>query len=648
MAEQLKRGVKNTFGIFSPVLGLKQDFPVILLGKTYTSDNHKSHIKYGEIHRSKLAVDTLLNSESVKVRTPDTFPILHYHRFVRELDAKEYLMVFTKAHIYYWNETTKAYVLKFTCSSNCTEWSTVTFNDKIIATNNIDKVLNWYPAISGGLFLPLDTSSGIDFGRAYSNETKVDETSALGQTVLKVTDTTGYVATDKIVIARGEVREEDAVVASVQAGISLTLVSNLTYEHTAGALTTVDAESASGQKVLNVTATTGFSAGEIVTINKDGDRQEVRQIASIQAGVSLTMTSDLYYLHPIGDEVLGHGGQDDKVEEYTSDYLTKAKYVEVFENYLFLGYTYENGVSCPQNVRWSDLLDETDWNTGDAGGAEIGSRDFITGLIKYKGFLIIFKEESTHQMWLTEASTDIFNNKPLFTELGCKASHSIVMDDKENLYFFASDNTFRHLLYGEISQPIDPIVKAIEPSLVNGIKATFIEEYGEIWWAIPHGTCSANNKIIKYKKVWNQEDTAVNAFGKYIKESTELFLSDLGADTSGYTKKLHSVETGSNSSYFVLSTDLSDKKGLSYYKRLLDLYLYVKKESSGTLTVQIKRDNETTWQSVGTITLTGDEDILIKHLAPRFRAKTFLIKVSGTDHYRFLGMLFKSVIAGER
>ncbi|GAG90254.1 unnamed protein product, partial [marine sediment metagenome] len=188
------------------------------------------------------------------------------------------------------------------------------------------------------------------------------------------------------------------------------------------------------------------------------------------------------------------------------------------------------------------------------------------------------------------------------------------MDDKENLYFFASDGTFRHLLLGEISQAIDPICKAIEPSLVGGIKSTFIDEYGAIWWAIPHGTCSANNKIIKYKNgVWDQEDTAVNAFGKYITESTELFLADLGADISGYTKKLHDSETGSNTSYFVLSTDLSDKKGLSYYKRLLDLYIYVKEESSGTLTIEIKRDNEATWQPVGTISLVGDEDILIQH-----------------------------------
>ena len=576
MAEQIKPGVKQTFGIFAPILGLKQDFPVILLGKTFTSDNQRSHIQYGEIHRAKLAIDTLLNSEEVKVQTLDGFPILHYHRFVRESDAKEYLLAFTKAHIYYWNETTKTFGLAiFTCGSNCTEWHTRTFNNKVIATNNVDLVQVWNPS---GIIETISLGSG----------------------------GTGYTALDVITI--------------VQEGGSLGTVTVNTVDGAGVILTCTLLAKGSGYSVANGLAVTG-GTGSDATIN----------ILLVDVFAPLDTASGINY-----------GTVEDP------EYLTKAKYVEVYENYLFLGYTYEAGTSLPQNVRWSDLLDEADWKTGDAGGATIGSRDFITGLIKYKGFLIIFKQESVHQMWLTEASADIFNNKPLFTNLGCKASHSIVMDDKENLYFFASDNTFRHLLYGEISQTIDPIVKGIKSSLVDGIKSTFIEEYGQIWWAIPYGECSANNKIIKYKQVWNQEDTAINAFGDYIKESDALFLADLGADTSGYTKKLHDSEAGSNASYFVLSTDLTDKKGLSYYKRLEDLYIYVKKESSGTLTIEIKRDNETTWQSIGTIDLTGSEDILIQHLAPDIRGKTFLIKVSSNDHYRFLGMLFKFLIVGER
>lgn len=61
--------------------------------------------------------------------------------------------------------------------------------------------------------------------------------------------------------------------------------------------TTVDANSASGQKVLNVTATTGFAENEAIIINRGGARQETGTIDSIQSGTSLTLDDDLTHTH---------------------------------------------------------------------------------------------------------------------------------------------------------------------------------------------------------------------------------------------------------------------------------------------------------------------------------------------------------------
>jgi len=60
-----------------------------------------------------------------------------------------------------------------------------------------------------------------------------------------------------------------------------------------------------------------------------------------------------------GDEVVGSNGQGDSVEEYESYYLTKAKHLTVYENYLIIGDTYENGEYHYQRVRWNDIGDET-------------------------------------------------------------------------------------------------------------------------------------------------------------------------------------------------------------------------------------------------------------------------------------------------
>lgn len=348
---------KQKFGIFSPILGVKKDFPTILLDKTIQVDNSNSVIKYGEVHRRKMRDPDILNVSDVKSQTPDANPILRYHRFVKRSTAAEYILAFTKAHIYHWNTATKAWDTKYTCSGDCTEWDTVTYNDKVIATNNVDKVLVWDTT---GNFAPLGTANGIEYA--------------------------------------------------------------------------------------------------------------------------------------------------------TGLYLTKAKYVTTFENYLELGYTYENGVSHPQRIRWSDIGDETLWKTGDAGSKETEGEDFVTGFKIYVGQLIIFKEKSRSRQWLVSTS-EVWNWVVLPGDIGNLSNHSIVEDADGRVYWLASDMTFREMEAGEISHDIDPIVKLIEPSSAYLVQGVYIDETGEIWWSIPYDN-ALNNKVITYKGgTWGELDLAISAFG---------------------------------------------------------------------------------------------------------------------------------------
>ena len=454
-------------------------------------------------------------------QTPDGNPIIHYHRIVKRATGIEYLLAFTKAHIYHWNPDTKAFDLKFTCSADCENWETVNYNDKVIATNFLDMVLVWTTA---GNFVALDdVDNGIEYSRSYSNETNVDETSAKDQKVLKVASTTGYSADDKIIIDRNtKYREEVGVVDSVQAGVSLTLKENLIYDHTADALTEVDADSAVDQKVLNVASTDGFEEMEIVIINKGGDREEKRRIDSIQAGVSLTMTVNLSFTHTQaqGDEVLGSGSQNDKVEEYVSYYLTKAKHLTTYENYLILGYTYENGNYYPQRMRWNAIGEEENWVTGTSGSAEIGKSDVITGFGEYQGLLIVFKKYSYAKYWLVAnvvaGVPQVFNGSFISTKIGCLCNGSIVNDNKGRLYWYASDKTFKEFSVGTISGPIQTdIVDKIYQTSVEKIRSDFIDETGEVVWSIPFEN-ALNNKLITFKEgIWLQANLAIPAFGSY-------------------------------------------------------------------------------------------------------------------------------------
>jgi hypothetical protein len=81
----------------------------------------------------------------------------------------------------------------------------------------------------------------------------------------------------------------------------------------AGGSTTVDADSAAGQKVLNVAATTDFTVGDYIYISKAGleYKAEIGKVASIQAGVSLTLEENLEWAHT--------GADAETVKEVTLD-----------------------------------------------------------------------------------------------------------------------------------------------------------------------------------------------------------------------------------------------------------------------------------------------------------------------------------------
>lgn len=511
MVEQ-ERMDKDRYGIFSPVSGIQKDAPIIL---TLTPDNINVLLKDGKILRRKMREATFLDDDDNKVQTPDGNAIIHYHTFTKRSTGTEYQLVFTKAHIYHWNVTNKAFDLKFTCSADCENWESVSYNDKVIATNNVDKVLVWDTT---GLFVALDsTANGIEYSRGYSNETEVDETSASGQTVLSVLATTGYGSGDLVIVNRGGDREEECVVDSVQSGVSLTMVGNLDYEHTANAKTTVDEDSSSLQKILKVTSTSGFAVDEFVTIDADGDRAETRKIYTIQENISLTFTVDLSYTHTQaqGDEVVGTLGQQDDVEEYEIYYLTKAKHLTVFENYLLIGNTYENAAYHYQRVRWSDIGDETNWLSGSSGSMEVGQQEKITGFGHYQGFLIIFKERSHFKVWLVGLPY-VFNKLRLSKIIGCQCSHSIINDAKGRLYFYSSEATFKEVTLGTISDDIQTdIVGKIQPDYVHLIKSAFINETEEIMWSIPVES-DRNNKVISFKEgKWLILGLSIAAFGEF-------------------------------------------------------------------------------------------------------------------------------------
>jgi hypothetical protein len=138
---------------------------------------------------------------------------------------------------------------------------------------------------------------------------KTSGTNNSGQNSLALTGTTGFAPGASVTIDPGGADQESVVVATVVGPTSVTLTTNLLYTHPTGepvsvtiSMSTVGINN-SGQDVLAVDGTTGFTPGAAITINPGGDDQESATIASIAAGVSFTLGSPLTNTHPPGEPV---------------------------------------------------------------------------------------------------------------------------------------------------------------------------------------------------------------------------------------------------------------------------------------------------------------------------------------------------------
>ncbi|HDP36656.1 MAG TPA: hypothetical protein ENN27_02115 [Candidatus Atribacteria bacterium] len=101
-------------------------------------------------------------------------------------------------------------------------------------------------------------------------------------------------------------------------------------------------------------------------------------------------------------------------------------------------------------------------------------------------------------------------------------------------------------------------------------------------------------------------------------------------------------------SYFTLTTDLKNLKLLPFFKRLLNIRVFAEKEATGTLKFRIKRDTEATWQEAGEVDLSGDSDIVIRDLPVDFLARNFLIEPYSINNFNFLGCVLDYSVIGDR
>ncbi len=367
-------------------------------------------------------------------------------------------------------------------------------------------------------------------------------------------------------------------------------------------------------------------------------------------------------------------------------FITKAKHMFSYESYLFLGnVTYSDATVHPQRHHWPSRADTTDYDT--TGSGDAGSKDFtnapgfLNGYGKYSSFLIVFMADIHYRGNLTTAD-DVFTWDEEDLKIGALSADAIVNDKAGRLFFLASDLTIKEFRTPfDISEATKNTLKRINSTVADLAQATYIDEHRSIVFALPGAGSATNNILVEF---FISEGTSfihnipVRSFGDFTRQETfsydaEPFASsfanyaewgaswivydlnravqgfplDMVSDYSGFLYELNGASKDAGVDYtvtLIFSTTLTIPKSLLPNKRINNGgYFYFNRKSTGTVTINAKRDSEKTWQSLGSVSLADSAEpaVVRPHLPFDIRGGTFQFRLQSVDNMEFLGMLFR-------
>ena len=138
-------------------------------------------------------------------------------------------------------------------------------------------------------------------------------------------------------------------------------------------------------------ASTNFTALTNITARTDGSRVYGITFNNVAYGVSYDQVSfrwDGSTDADLGTTIDGSAGN-----------MPKAQYVAVWNNFVWVGNTYE-GADTKSRLRWSNLNDAEKWSASDYVDVDKGERgDYITGLVAHGDRLVVFKNNSAYAVF---------------------------------------------------------------------------------------------------------------------------------------------------------------------------------------------------------------------------------------------------------
>lgn len=177
--------------------------------------------------------------------------------------------------------------------------------------------------------------------------------------------------------------------------------------------------------------------------------------------------------------------------------VTRAKSVCVFENFLILANTQENGENYPTRVRWSRYRDYSVWKNDEDGTGMAGYIDFnsepseIVAIVPLRDLLVVFKTDCVYVMKFV-GSPFVFVTEKVLDDIGLIAplGYTILLD---SIVFVGNDNIYS--FNGSSVSPIGDVVFEYFLNTFDRNKSNYLRMFSDV----------ANKKVYLFYPEQNKE-----------------------------------------------------------------------------------------------------------------------------------------------
>lgn len=478
------------------------------------------------------------------------------------------------------------------------------------------------------------------------NSTTTTNDEVAGQTVIEVPSTTGFSVSDYIGIGLSDGTQHRTTIASISAGVSIT----------------VDEAIPSGKN-------TGVGATVLKAVDLSGS-------LDIQLSM-ITLASHDWFVFTNGiDNPKRFDGTDCvNIPNLPESGNTQCRLVSVFENHLILAHTTEAGNEYPQRVRRSDTGNPTEWSTGNAGYTDLyDSEDFLVAIAHLGPYMILYRERSIVRTTYVGSTDLLFDFDTTVSGEGALSQDSVLaMGDfhifigNSNIYKYRGGFDFESL--GEdIYSQIFGRNGELNPTYRNRVFGLYVEELDEAWIFYPSTGSSVPNKLLRQRqdtKAWTTRtlNEGIYGFGLYqattdrtidqlvgtIDDQDWEFNSSsilnnsptthlLGASNIYEYDYLAIDDNGTDIAYTIVTKDFGHPR----FKTRFDLFEF--RLFGTSVLVEYSIDEGVTWITLGTITSTT----LVRNILNKQIVSQYLrLRLSGTSNFKLQSIGFMYIMESE-